>query len=235
MAGFCTKCGAPLASNTGFCSACGTPIGTDEVNPAVAPVPGAAPPAGYAAAAAPPPAGYPAAYPPPTKSSSSALKVILIIVAVVVVLGALGVAAIGFTAWRVAKSVKMNAGGNGVSVTVPGGGTFSAGDNAGNDAALGVAIYPGAEREKGGLQMSSATASMAMAHFSTSDSVSQVSDFYKGKMGDNAQMVSSNDGTVITSGADSEDKITITVARGNGNDSGKTTIVILRARKNGGS
>lgn len=225
MAGFCTKCGAPLASSSGFCSACGTPIAGD-VTPQGAPAP---------AAAAPPPVGYPAAYPPPTKSSGSALKIILIVIAVVVVLGALGVAAIGFTAWRVAKSVKMNAGGNGVSVTVPGGGTFSAGDNAGNDAALGVPIYPGAEREKGGLQLNSGTASMAMAHFSTVDSLSQVTDFYKGKMGDSAQFVSSSDGTVITSGADTEDKITITVARGSGDDSGKTTIVILRASKNSGS
>jgi hypothetical protein len=232
MAGFCTKCGAPLASSTGFCSACGTPIGTDVVPSAAAAAP---PPAGYPAAGAAPPVAYPAAYPPPTKSSGGALKVILIIVAVVVVLGALGVAAIGFTAWRVAKSVKVNAGDSGVSVSVPGGGTFSAGDNAGNDADLGVPIYPGAEREKGGVQMRSASASMVMAHFSTSDSISQVSDFYKGKIGDSAQVVSSNEGTVITSGADSPDKITITVAPGNGDDKGKTTILILRAKKNSGS
>ena len=227
MAGFCTKCGAPLASDTGFCSACGTPVGTDFVPPITAPAPAAA---GYSAAA--PPAGYPIPLSPAPKSSS-ALKIILIVVAVVFVLGALGVAAIGFTAWRVAKSVHGEVGENGVHLTVPGGGTISAGENAGSDADLGVPAYPGATREKGGVQMSSSSASMVMAHFSTSDSVSQVSDFYKSKVGENAQVVSSGEGTVITSGAGSDDKVTITVARGNGDDSGKTTIVILRAKKNG--
>jgi len=227
MAGFCSKCGAPLSSSTGFCSACGTPIGTDAVTPPAGP----APPPAYSAAATAPPSGYPGAYPPPPKSS--ALKIILIVIAVVFVLGALGVAAIGFTAWRVAKSVKVNTGSNGVSVSVPGGGTFSAGDDAGSDVDLGVPVYPGAEREKGGVQMSSASASMVMAHFSTSDSVSQVSDFYKSKIGDGVQVASNNDGTVITSPPDSQDKITITVAPGNGEDKGKTTILILRAKKSG--
>jgi hypothetical protein len=231
MAGFCAKCGAPLSSNTGFCSSCGAPITP------VGAVPMAVPPpqAGYAqmpAGAVPPPACYPVA--PPTQSSGGALKIILIVIAVVVGLGVLAAGAIGYTAWRVSRSIHMSNKGDGMTLSVPGG-TISAGDSVSNDADLGVPTYPGAVREKGGMQLNSSSASMVMAHFTTSDSPSQVVDFYKSKMGDETVAVTTgnNEGTVLNSGGDANDRIMVTVGKGSGDDAGKTTIVIMHSKKAG--
>jgi hypothetical protein len=160
------------------------------------------------------------------------LKIVLIVIAVVVGLGVLGAGAVGFMAWRVSKSMTVNNNGNGVSFSVPGGSTISAGDSTATDAELGVPAYPGATREKGGLNMSSASASMIMAHFSTSDSPSQVVDFYKSKMGAGAVAVSTGNGTVLNSGGPDTDRIMVTVGPGSGADAGKTTIVIMHSKKN---
>lgn len=164
------------------------------------------------------------------QSSGSALKIILIIIAVVVGLGILGAGAMGFMAWRVAKTMKVNSNGQGVTMTVPGGGTISAGDTVASDADLGVPAYPGALREKGGVDIDSGSTSMVMAHFSTNDSISQVTDFYKSKMGETTVAVTSGDGTVLTSGSDS-DKVMVTIGPGNGDDAGKTTVVIMHTKK----
>jgi hypothetical protein len=115
-------------------------------------------------------------------------------------------------------------------MTVPGGGTISAGDTVASDADLGVPAYPGALREKGGVDIDSGSASMVMAHFSTNDSISQVTDFYKSKMGETTVAVTSGDGTVLTSGSDS-DKVMVTIGPGNGDDAGKTTVVIMHTKK----
>src|ERR1700685_1750234 len=102
MAGFCTKCGAPLASSTGFCTSCGAPVGAGMVTPpaappAAAPMPQAVPPNAYAQPVA--------AYPPAQASSGGALKIILIVIAVVVGLGVLGAGGFAFFAWRVAHAI----------------------------------------------------------------------------------------------------------------------------------
>lgn len=81
------------------------------------------------------------------------------------------------------------------------------------------------------MNMDSAAASMVMAHFSTNDSASQVVDFFKGKMGDGAVAVSTGNGTVINSGGPDTDRIMVTVGPGSGDDSGKTTIVIMHSKK----
>lgn len=227
MAAFCTKCGAALTSTAGFCTSCGTPIAAAPVAiPPTAPMQAAPPPAAYGQQYAPTAAGY-----PPPQKSSSALKIVLIVIAVVVGLGILGGAAMTFIAYRAVKTVSVNADGKGVSVTVPGGGTFTAGDSTASDADLGVPAYPGATREKGGMNMDSGGASMVMAHFSTSDSMSQVVDFYKGKLGDSAVAVSTGEGTVLNSGGSDTDRIMVTIAPGSGDDAGKTTIVIMHTKK----
>jgi len=226
MAAFCSKCGASLPATTGFCPSCGTPIGSA----AVAPLPVPPGPPGYPQQAVPPyAAGYPAA--PPAKSSGSALKIILIIVLVVVGLGVLGACAVGFMAWRVARTIKADANGNTATVSLPGVGTISEGDNSATAGDLGVPIYPGATQEKGGMNMDSGAASMVMAHFSTSDSMGQVVDFYKGKMGVGSVAVATGNGTVLNSGGADTDRIMVTVGPGSGDDSGKTTIVIMHTRK----
>ncbi len=218
MAGFCTKCGAPLASSTGFCSSCGAPVGAGVVTPQP-PFPTAPPP---------PPYGQPGAYPP--RSSDGALKVVLIVVAVVVGLGALVAGGFWYFAWRVARTATSDNKG-GVTLSVPGGGTFSAGESAPSEADLGVPVYPGAATEKGGVTMNAASASMVIATLTTSDPASQVVDFYKSKMGNGAVVASSGDGTVLSAGASDSDRIMVTVGEGSGDDSGKTTIVIMHTKK----
>ena len=59
MAGFCTKCGAPLNDGMAFCTKCGAPAAATDAAPASAPY---VPPASNAPAAYTPPA---AAYTPP--------------------------------------------------------------------------------------------------------------------------------------------------------------------------
>jgi hypothetical protein len=224
MAAFCSKCGASLPSSTGFCPSCGTPIGSAVVAPQAVPP---SPPVAQLQAAPPSAVGYP----PPAKSSGGALKIILIIVLVVVGIGVLGAGAMGFMVWRAAKAIKTDVNGNNATVSLPGIGTVSAGDNTATAGDLGVPIYPGAAQEKGGMNMDSPSASMVMAHFSTNDSASQVVDFYKGKMGDGAVAVSTGNGTVINSGGQDTDRIMVTVGPGTGDDSGKTTIVIMHTKK----
>jgi hypothetical protein len=217
MAGFCPKCGTPLASNSGFCTSCGAPVA-----------------AGVAPAQPVPPspqqaAGYPPA--PQATSSGGTLKIVLIVVAVVFGLGILGAGALGFMAWRVSKSITVDSKGNGATMSLPGVGSVSTGDTAASASELGVPPYPGAVREKGSMNMNTATASMVMAHFSTNDSQSQVVDFYKGKMGDGAVAVATGNGTVINSGGQDTDRIMVTVGPGNGDDAGKTTIVVVHTKK----
>jgi hypothetical protein len=228
MAAFCTKCGSPLTSTTGFCPSCGTPIVAAGVPVAAAPVQAAyvAPPVQSAPAYGQPVAGY-----PPPQKSSSAGKIILIVVLVIVAIGVIGAGAVGFMVWRAAKSVHVDSNNGNVSVTVPGGGSITAGDSTATDADLGVPSYPGATREKGGMNLNSGSASMVMAHFSTSDSQSQVVDFYKGKMGDGAIAVNTGNGTAINSGGKDTDRIMVTVGPGSGDDAGKTAIVIMHTQK----
>jgi hypothetical protein len=258
MAGFCTKCGSQMPSETGFCPACGTPAGAGSVTPqqgfapvavpvvpVAQPVPVAAPTyqatPGYSQVNAPPAAGYPpaAAYPvaPPTKSGG-ALKIILIVVALIVGLGLISGAVVGYGIWHTYKTVKdsvrMNGKGDTASVSVPGGGTMSIGNDASASSSdLGVPIYPGAERKKGGLNMNTGSVSMVMAHFTTGDSTGQVVDFYKGQMGEGTTAVATgtNNGTVLNSGGKDTNRIIVTVGAGTGDDAGKTTIVILHTQK----
>ena len=235
MANFCSKCGTSLPAGTGFCPSCGTPAGaeagmTDASQTSALP-PAPAYPQANAGGAPPQVAGYPAPDAYPAKSSGGALKIILIVLAVVVGIGLIGAGVVGYGVWRVAHAVHVDGNGGGVTLSVPGGGTVSAGDSTASEADMGVAVYPGAVREKGGVSVNSSSSSMVMAHFTTSDSVSQVTDFYKSKMGENAVVVSTGDGTVLTSGKNDEDSLTVTVGSGNGDDAGKTTIVIMHAKK----
>lgn len=200
MAGFCTKCGAPLNDDLAFCTKCGTPVGAaaPATPPAQAPYvpPVSNAPAAYtppvgaytppASASAPPGAAYtpPAAYASPgtatpQKSSSSALKIILIIVAVFVGLGILSVAGIMFGIYRVSKAVHVSDNGKGVELTVPGAGTFSAGDTPVSASDLGVDTYPGASQQKGALKINTPKGTMVTVVFETSDSADKVIDYYK--------------------------------------------------------
>lgn len=239
MASFCSKCGAPLSSDTGFCASCGAPIGVAAAAPVVPPA--AVPPPAYVQTAAPPPAtGYPApgAYPPaaayPAQSSNSALKIILIVVAVVVGLGILGASALGFMAWRVAKSVRTDANGNSTVSAL--GGTILAGKDLNiSEADLGVPFYPGAVADEGGARMSFPMMSMVTAVYTTDDPMSSVVEFYKGKLGENETDTENSSGTVLSSGREGSNGkrgTVITISPGKGSMSGKTKIAIVHTVSN---
>ncbi len=171
---------------------------------------------------APPPVGA-----PPPKSGPSALKIILIIVAIFVGLGIIGAGIIGYGIYRVAHSIHKDANGD-ITINTPKGAisanpneTFTASD-------LGIAIYPGATQQKGGLRMTMAGKSMVTATFLTPDAPDKVMTFYKGLAGPNAQIMSAGSGGVITmqSGSNS---VTVTVSQSSGENNGETQITIVNS------
>jgi hypothetical protein len=158
------------------------------------------------------------------------LKIVLIVIAVVVGLGVLAGVGFWYTAWRVSRAFHVDGQGGAVTVNVPGGGSFSAGKNVDvSEADLGVPVYPGSNREEGGLHMTMPTGSMNTAIFTTDDSVGTVVAFYKGKLGPNESDIESNTGSVLSSGKDGpngRNGTVITVGPGTGDKSGKTQISI---------
>jgi hypothetical protein len=158
---FCNSCGATVSDGTKFCNKCGAAVSAP------------------AAVAATP---VPAAPAPASTGSSSALKIILIIVAVIVCLGILGVGAISFIGYRIAKSSHIHEENGNVKVDTPFGKVETSSDPAQVAKDLGVDIYPGAEIQKGG----AATATFGSIHtvtasFSTTDSLDKVCAFYKSR------------------------------------------------------
>lgn len=200
MAGFCTKCGAPLSEGMAFCMKCGTPAGATPAasapftppasyTPATGNAPGASAYVPPSTAYTPPPA-YAGAGTPAQKSGSSALKIILIIVAVFVGLGILSVCGIMFGIYRVSKAVRVSNNGSAVELTTPGG-TFSAGDTAVSASDLGVDVYPGANQQKGSVRISTPKGSTVTAVYETGDSPDKVLGWYKEKLGSGASVYQS--------------------------------------------
>jgi len=213
MAALCSKCGAALPSDgPGFCSNCGAPIAA-----AAAPAPSAAVPP----PAAPPPAySQPAgAYPPPAKSGG-ALKIVLIVIAVVVVLGVIGVGAAGYIGWRALH-------GAGASFASGSGAQVSADD-------LGIDPYPGATHvDRGSMRAKFGGNSVVTSAFTTTDSPSQVVNFYQDKLGSNAVVSQTSRGTTLERGTQmggNSDSLLITVSP-NAQD-GQTKIVIMHSQAN---
>jgi hypothetical protein len=200
MAGFCTKCGAPLASTSGYCTSCGAPI--------VAAAAPAQPVPPVIQQVAPLPVGYTVA--PPAKSGG-ALKIVLIVVAVVVGLGILGVGTLAFIGWRAAKAITTAAGqgitvsngNNGSTVTVPGVGSVTTGTSAGVTAQdLGVPLYPGATQDPSSSStLAKGTTRVVQAMFWTNDPVSSVTAFYQGKLGNALSVMSLGDETIMNYGS----------------------------------
>ena len=168
----------------------------------------------------PPPVGAPA-----PQSGSSAVKIILIILGIFVGLGIIVAGIVGYSVYRVARSVHKDANGN-ISVTTPKG-TITANSSSTLTAAdLGIAIYPGATEGKGGMRMNIAGKSMVTANFLTPDSPDKVMAFYKGQAGPNAQTVTTIAGGTITiqNGANSI-SVTVTQAASPNNNQTQFTIV----------
>jgi hypothetical protein len=159
--------------------------------------------------------------PPPSNSGNTVLKVVLIIVGVFVLLGVIGAAVIGFGVYRVAKSTHRDSNGN-VSISTPNG-TITTGKSAHVTAEdLGVDLYPGAVSTEGSMNMKMPTGSMVTAVFTSSDPADKVVAFYKDKMGDQASVVQSGNGTVLSRGETDKDKVMVTV-----NPKGNTSKIVI--------
>jgi hypothetical protein len=160
--------------------------------------------------------GYPA---PPSKKSGGAMKVVLIVIAVVVGLGVLTVGVLGYMGYRALHAA---------------GSSFSVGSSAQvTDADLGVAIYPGAVAKPGGeARVKIGKATIVSASYTTSDPASSVVTFYQGKVGGQAIVNKSVNGTSFESttvNGGEKDVLVVTVGADPTN-SGGTQIVILHTK-----
>ncbi|MEO6804430.1 MAG: hypothetical protein ABI197_14430 [Granulicella sp.] len=173
-----------------------------------------------------PQTGYPpAGYPPPgaPKSGNTVLKIVLVVVGIFVLFGVIVAAVLGYGAYRLSKVVHRAASAD-VSFSTPNGGTIRSGNSAAVTASdIGIAEYPGAKRESGGMKMKTSAGSLTSAIYTTSDSVDQVATFYKSKLGEQANVMEAGGGTILTSGGDADDKFVVTIT----SDDGATKIAIL--------
>ena len=211
---FCNSCGASLTPGTRFCNKCGAAVLASTV-PSVA-------------AAAGSPAPVTSAPPPTAVQGGGALKVILIVIGVIVLLGILGVASVGFFAWRVASHAHVRQEGNNVKVETPFGNVETTKDPSEAAHNLGVDLYPGSEVLKDG----SASATFGGVHTASvnsesTDSVDKVASFYKAKF-PNAMVTSSDSGRCTIISNDRKSMITINIeASGD-----KTKIMITHVSRN---
>lgn len=198
---FCNSCGAALNPGTRFCNKCGAAVVASSSAPAAGP----AAPATYSAP------GATATTQPAQGQGGGALKIILIVVGVFVLIGILGVASVGFFAWRVARHSHVRQEGDNVKVETPFGTVESTKDPQEVARNLGVDMYPGAQVLKDGTASASFggvhTLSVSMA---SDDSVDKVTSFYKAKF-PNAMVTTSdsNESTIVSN--DRKNLITISI------------------------
>jgi hypothetical protein len=228
VATICTHCGREVPPGNTVCPACGETVrsAAPAFEPVIQPGIQSPPPPGYA------PSTMPYAGPPPPAASGGALKIILVVVGVVVLLGVVAAGVVGAFVWHAAKSVSnsivhKNSNGD-VVINTPGGAITSGGASTISESDLGVALYPGATRGEGSMNMHTPAGSLVSAVFLTSDTPTQVVDYYKSKIGGDVSTMESGNSTVLTSTADSRNKVMVTVTS---NDNGKTRINILHTSK----
>jgi flagellar basal body-associated protein FliL len=185
---FCNSCGANLGAGSKFCNNCGAAVTGATV--ANAPVP--------------------AATATPAPKNTSALKIILIVVAVIVCLGIVGVATVGFVAYRFAKDSHVTQQGDSVKVETPFG-TVSTNDPDQAVKDLGVDVYPGAEVQKSGASSATIAGMRTItANFESADSVDKVCAFYREKFPrSNVSSSDQNHCTIVSN--DPKNTITINI------------------------
>ena len=198
---FCNSCGATLDTGAKFCNKCGTTQ------------PGAA-------AASVTPVLTPAS----PQKSSSALKIILIVVAAIIVLGILGIGAVSFIGYRIAKRSRIHNENGNVRVETPFGTMDTSTDPDEAARNLGIDLYPGAEVVKGTTSnMTMGAMHTATADFETGDPVSAVDEFYKSRL-PNANVVSTSGDRYAIISTDKKNMLTINIEP----KDGKTRIHIAR-------
>jgi|SRR5579863_3500817 len=188
---FCNSCGVSLDPGTKFCNKCGAAVSSSAPGAVASPV---------------------AAAPAPTQGGGSGvLKIILIVVGVFVILGVLAVSTVAFIGWRVARNMHVKQEGDHVKIDSPFGSMETSKNPEEIARDLGVDIYPGAQAVKNG----SATASFAgirtaSAVFKSSDSVDQISAFYKAKF-PNAMVTTSDQNHCTIVAQDQKNMTTINI------------------------
>jgi hypothetical protein len=247
MAIQCTNCGTQPRTNAKFCHACGTPIATTSlpstlplgaaVNPPQAePLPFAPPPPPAAttetmnaqtAYMPQTPQTYhapPLRMEPPKKKSSTALKIVLL---TFVFLLLAGVAAIWMgVRWanRAADRVRRD------GINLPNFGVSMDKDNI-TEEAMGVPPYPGAVAETPIIlrgKNREGSGSFGTFTFTTQDSVDKVAEFYKEKLGTEADVTNVQEGrdqTVTLSRTRETEHLNIVIT----DEGNKTQIVITNA------
>jgi hypothetical protein len=207
VASFCAKCGVEVPSDKQICPSCGA-----------------------AAASAQPTSVQTTAT--PAKSGGSAVKIILIIVAIVVGLGILGMGVVGYTVWRVSRSIHVNGNNASMTLNTPEGKVNFNSTESYTAAELGTDIYPGAQSVKGGMRMDMPTGSMVTGVFVTSDSKDQVVAFYKNKFGSGASTFDTSDGAILTLPMGDKESVMVTVTAKPSENDGKTKVVIVHTKNN---
>jgi hypothetical protein len=149
--------------------------------------------------------------PPPPNSSNTVLKIVLIVVGVIIVFGVLVAGVIGYSVYKVSRTMHKDSNGN-VSISTPTG-TVTTGASANISAAdLGTDPYPGASsRSQGSMNIHTPTGSMVTAVYTSTDSPDKVVDFYKSKLGDQASTVQTGNGTMISAGDKNRDSVMVTI------------------------
>jgi hypothetical protein len=204
---FCNSCGATLDGGAKFCTKCGAtqPIGKASSATPSSPAPAAAP-----LAAAP--------------KNNNALKIILIVVAVIVGLGILGIGAVSFIGYHIARHTRVHNQDGNVRVETPFGTVQATTDPEEAARDLGIDSYPGATVVKGtSSKMNMGNMHTAAADFETGDSASAVADFYKSKV-PGANVISSESDHYAIISTDKKNMLTINIEP----KDGKTRIHIAR-------
>jgi hypothetical protein len=185
---FCNSCGAALNPGTKFCNKCGVAASAVPSAPAVGTVPAA-----------------------PGGGGSSALKIILIVLGVIVLIGILGMASIGFFAYRVAKNAHVTQEGDHVKVDTPFGTVETSKDSSAVVQSMGVEIYPGAQVQKNGASTASfGPIHTATATFESTDPMDKVCAFYKSKFPNAVASTSETNRCTVVSN-DSKNMITVNI------------------------
>jgi hypothetical protein len=164
---------------------------------------------------------------------SSGLKIALMIIGGCVLLGALATLLLVVGVLRFAQQVEVSERGGKVTVRTPTGAVTVGQAPRITEAQLGIPIYPGAEQLEGGVSLEGQKGGMETYVFKTNNSVQQVSDFYKQRIGSQAdKLVISDEGSLITvknhAGSD------YMIALGADDSDDKTVITITRIRKGPG-